>query len=387
MKALILSGGGARGAYQAGVINAIGDIASKYQINEPFQIYTGISAGAINASFMAAGCHEFSLTSHKLSELWSKLSSDQVFKTDAVSLGKIGLQWVGGLSFGGIGSPSSQAKSLLDTAPLHDLIRNNMDFGRIQKNIDSGHLKALALTALDYRSSEAITFVQGDEKCPSWKRSRRHSEATSIKSEHIMASSAIPILFPPVQIGDRYFGDGCVRNFVPLSPALHLQAEQVLVIGVRQNNPKKYEERIVEHSQTPSLARMINVLLNSVLLDGVDVDIERLERINEFIKKVPPDHRTGANFKTVESLFIYPTQDIGQVAVEMSSRLPRVIRYLLKGLGPLEEASETISYLLFEPPFLQRLIEMGYKDGMARKHEILKFLTGSPLQSLDSVGS
>lgn len=379
MKALILSGGGARGAYQAGVINAIGDIAAKHNVTDPFKIYTGISAGAINASYMAAGAHEFTLNSSRLCQLWSNLSSDKVFKTDAVSLGKIGLQWVGGLSFGGM-TQNNQAKSLLDTSPLHELLKNNMDFSRIQKNIDAGKLQALALTALDYRSSEAITFVQGAPNCSSWKRSRRHSEMTTIKSEHIMASSAIPILFPPIQIGDRYFGDGCVRNFVPLSPALHLQADQVLVIGVRQHQVKNYEQRSAEHSQNPSLARMINVLLNSVLLDGVDVDVERLERINEFIKNVPADHREKVNFKPVQSLFIHPTQDIGQIAVEMSSRLPRVIRYLLKGLGPLEEAAETISYLLFEPPFLQKLIEIGYQDGIARQDEIIKFLTESPPQ-------
>ena len=373
MKALVLSGGGARGAYQVGVLNAIADIAKKIGNHQPFRIYSGISAGAINAAFLAAGSDDFYQTSRKLSDLWSSLTTDNVFKTDAVSLGKIGLRWVGELSFGSF-TGTTPGRSLLETDPLYDLIRNNLNFSMIQKQIDKGALHALAITALNYKNSEAITFVQGQNNTNDWERTRRRSERAHIQAEHIMASSAIPLLFPPIAVGDRYFGDGCIRNQTPLSPSLHLGAKDLMVIGVRQNEKKLVNENDKSES-APSVAKVINVLLNSVLLDGIDVDIERLARINEFLSRVPEEHHGRLNFHRVNHVFIHPSADIGEIAAGMSSRLPRVVRYLLKGLGPLDDASEIISYLLFEPEFCQKLIEIGYQDGMKHSHKVEEFLS------------
>jgi NTE family protein len=371
MKALVLSGGGARGAYQVGVLSAVAELAESLKQKSPFKIYTGISAGAINASFCAAGADDLHLTTKNLIQLWSSLSSDQIFKTDAVSLGKIGLKWMGELSLGAL-SGAEANRSLLDTEPLSELIRNNCEFSKIDKHIENGFLHSLAITALDYKSSTTITFVQGHEDVNLWQRSRRIAELTEIKTEHVMASSAIPILFPPAQIGERYFGDGCIRNLAPVSPAIHLGAQKILVVGVRKQSTTAYE--LKASLRPPSVARVVNVLLNSVLLDGVEVDIERLERINEFIRRVPDTHHDQLNFKTMDYVFINPSEDIGQIAAELSSRLPRVIRYLLKGLGPLEDASEIMSYLMFENDFTSRLIEIGYEDGMRSKDAILKFL-------------
>lgn len=371
MKAIVLSGGGARGAYQVGVLKAISDILSEHRLKNPFQIYCGVSAGAINAAAMASQSDDFAVATQKLTELWGNLESEQVFHTDAVSLGRIGLQWMGELSFGGL-TGGAPGRALLDTSPLGDLIRNNLDFSGVQKNISNGTIKALAITALDYRSSETVTFVQGDPNLPDWKKTRRHSEKTTIQADHILASSAIPILFLPGQVKDRFFGDGCVRNATPLQPALQLGADQIFVIGVR-----RHQEYMGVSSppsgKGPSVGRIINVLMNSILLDGIEVDHERLERINEFIRRVPEGYRDNLNFREVKSVFIHPSEDIGALASQMSSKLPRIVRYLLKGLGPLEEASELVSYLLFEKEFTTRLIEMGYRDGMNSRQEIVDF--------------
>ncbi len=352
---------------------AIAEIVEENHIKKPFHIYTGASAGAINASFLAAGVHEFSQTAKKLVRLWQQLHSHHVFKTDALSLGRIGLSLVGGLSFGGISHKSPQGKSLLDTSPLETLIKNNIDFGQLRSNIENENLACLGITALDYKTSETITFVEG-KHAASWQRSRRHSEQTEINASHIVASSAIPVLFTPGKVDHRYFGDGCVRNLQPLSPALHLGASSLLIIGVRKVDVTAYDER-VRHSLTPpSLALIVNVLLNAVLLDGIDVDVERLNRINTFLRQVPEEHHEDLNFKNINYVWIHPSEDIGALAAKMASKMPRVIRYLIKGLGPLEDASEIISYLLFEPDFCSQLIEIGYDDGIREKKSILEFL-------------
>ena len=373
MKALVLSGGGARGAYQVGVITAIADIAKSLNVKSPFKIYSGVSAGAINSVFLASGADDFHKSAHELSKLWSQIHSDQVFKTDALSLGKIGLKLMGELSFGGM-SGTSPGKALLDTSPLADLIKNNTNFSNIEKHIESGDLHAIGVSALDYKTSTAITFVEGHKNCQDWIRARRQSEKVKLRAEHIVASSAIPLLFLPGQVDDRWFGDGCVRNSTPLSPALHLGATQLMVIGVRKTDSTAFDKKMMTTNHPPSLALVVNVLLNSVLMDGIETDIERLGRINEFLKRVPEEHHAHLNFKAVEHVWVHPSEDIGQIAAGMSSRLPRVIRYLLKGLGPLEDASEIISYLLFEPEFCSRLIDIGYRDAMNQKEQISNFL-------------
>ncbi len=383
MKALVLSGGGARGAYQVGVLKAIGEIAAENQLQNPFGVFCGVSAGAINAAFMASQCHDFFRSTQMMVDLWASLTSDQVFKTDMISLGKTGLKWMGELSFGGFANPT-EGRALLDTEPLFHLIEKNLDLNQIHKNLDAGVFKAVALSALDYQTSETITFVQGDPELPSWNKPRRRSERTVIEAQHVLASSSIPLLFPSTQVGDRHFGDGCVRNLAPLGPALYLGANELLVIGVRMPNEVTPEH--VGASKTPSVAKVANVILNSVLLDGIEVDVERLRRINEFLRRVPTQHQANLNFRPVNALFISPSRDIGKIAAQMSSQLPRVIRYLLKGLGPLSEASEIISYLLFEKDFMLSLIDMGYEDALAQKDEITRFLLESRPQSLDWEG-
>lgn len=369
---LVLSGGGARGAYQAGVVQGISEIAAKLGLKNPFSIYSGVSAGAINAGFLSAECHDFQYASEKLSLLWSNLDSDQVFRSDALSIGRIGTKWIKDLSFGGIAG-NTLSPSLLDTAPLKDLILKNLDFHKIDQRIKEQTLRALVITAVDYTSSMAVSFVQGEADLPNWQRSRRFSQKTPIHADHIMASSAIPVLFPPIKVDQHYYGDGCIRNMAPLSPAIHLGADRIIVVGVRR------QTNISEGFKTgpqnePTIARIANVLLNAVLLDGIELDVDRLQKINDFMERVPENLRDHMNFRPIELTWIHPSVDIGHLAFENARKLPRLVRYLLKGLGSTEDAKEIISYLLFDPEFCTQLIEIGYKDAFARRAEIEKIL-------------
>lgn len=371
IRGLVLSGGGARGAYQVGVLNAIATIAEEMNVKYPFQIYTGISAGAINASYLASGAHDFSETAKNLSDMWSQLEAKNIFYTDALNMGKIGLGWLEELSFGAL-TGNSPGRSLLNTAPLRELIQKNLQFENIDRNIRDGILHAVAISATSYKDSHGLCFVQGRPEMQSWKKARHQSHKTILAPEHIMASSAIPLLFPPIQIGEQYFGDGCIRNQSPCGPAIYLGSDKIFVIGVRNQESDLADISIASDTKAPSVAKVLNTLLNAVMLDGVDLDLEKLGSINRFIKLVPEEQRVG--FKQIDFSYVSPSVDIGKLAAQRSSRLPRIIRYLLRGLGNVDDASEIISYLLFDPGFLSQLIEIGFTDGMQNREQIMNFL-------------
>jgi NTE family protein len=372
--ALILTGGGARGAYQAGVVKAIAEISSKLGIPQPFDIITGVSAGAINAAQLASQTHQLDEGTNRLVKLWENVTFDQVFQSDVASMSNIGLK----LLFDMLTAPMSGAhfaRSLLNTKPLRKLISENVDFAQIQKNIDNKKLHAVSLTATDYTSSNSISFVQGREPLQLWDRQLRKSERALLRTEHIMASSAIPLFFPPVDVDGRHFGDGCLRNQAPLSPAIHLGAQRLIVIGVRKQPPTSEIEAL--STKKPSLGRVISVLLNAILLDGVDSDIERLARINNTLSLVPQEKQKQLSLKPIDFLWISPSEDIGKMAQGETWRLPAMIKFLIKGLGPANQASGLISYLLFDPTFCTRLTEMGYKDAMNRRPDVERFLQSS----------
>lgn len=373
-KAIVLSGGGARGAYQVGVLKAISELSRRHGIDPKVNIYTGISAGAINATCMATHADDFHKGVEKLERLWSQITSDQVFSSDASHLGKIAIKWMGDLSWGGL-ELKAPGSALLDTSPLEKLLADNLSFERIEQNIQSKHLHAVALTATDYHSSNSITFVQGDAAIPMWSKTKRFSKSATLSTSHVMASSAIPLLFPPIAVGQRYFGDGCVRNSSPCAPSIYLGADELLVIGVRLRSKTQEDQKAMGTTRAPSVARLMNVLLNAVLLDGIEMDVERLFRMNDFVGQVPEHLRQGLNYRSVEAHLLSPTVDIGELAVQYSRRLPRIIRYLLKGLGRIEDASEIASYLLFDPDFCSELIRVGYRDGLASEGKLLSFIT------------
>ena len=369
---LVLSGGGARGAYQAGVLLAVHEICESSGVPLRYDFLSGVSAGAINASSLAANCDNLKVAAESLCTLWSEVHFDKVFSTDSMTMGKIGLQWMTELA--GIVN-NTPGRALLDTSPLRNLIHDNMNDEKVEKNIDAGHLTALCITSIDYARSATTTFIQGKDILPSWDKGRKRSERTTISTDHIMASSAIPLLFPPVKVDNRFFGDGAVRNHAPCSPVIYLGAEKILVIGVRKQSSTAYEARAGQSSSAPSVARVVNTILNGVLLDAVEQDVERLRRLNDYASALSPQHQQQISLRPLDHLFISPSADIGEIAVQKAQKLPRIIRYLMKGLGSLQDASEIISYLLFDPTFCADLIEIGRRDGLAQKEDIIKLLS------------
>ncbi len=371
--ALVLTGGGARGAFQAGAMKALVEIAIRLGYERPFDVISGVSAGGINAAYYAASCHDLRKGIQQLADFWCNINTTNVFRSDVPSLSRIGLRWASDLLLGGI-LKQVHNKSLLDTSPLHRLLRENLPFRNIQKNIKAGYIYALELTATNYSNSESISFVHTQDDQVHWQRQKRRSYHTPIHIDHVMASAAIPLFFPPVKIGSHYFGDGCLRNTAPLSPALRLGSHRLFIIGVR-----KEMETFDLETETPinaSIARVLSVLLNAILLDATEVDLERLERINSILKHVPATQLQQSGMNIVEHIFIRPEEDIGALASTYVSRLPRSIRYLIDGLGTSGEASEMISYLLFDPDYCRYLVDMGYRDTMRHEENVVQLLAG-----------
>ncbi|KYG65241.1 patatin family protein [Bdellovibrio bacteriovorus] len=371
---LVLSGGGARAAYQAGVIAAIAEIAEKNGVQQLFNYYTGVSAGAINAT-MLASTPECRITNgtKKLLDLWSHVTAEQVYVTDPFHLSFGGIKWITDLSMGGM-KPTSHRRALLDTSPLKSLIRKHCDFSNIQKNIDAKKFSALAVSALDYFSTSTVTFVQGTQEIPSWQRVRRQSEASKITSDHLLASAAIPLLFPPVTIGHRHYGDGCIRNQSPCGPAIYMGARKLIAIGVRKKQDLCYTSHHVQDVKPPTVGRVVSVLLHAVMMDGLEVDIERIERINSNILKLSEKEQSSLSVRPIQYVWISPSRDLSQIASNKVERLPRMIRYLLRGLGSLQDASEIASFLLFDQEYCKTLTEIGYEDGLQQKEQIERLL-------------
>lgn len=373
--ALVLSGGGARAAYQAGAIAAIVDISSELGVTQPFDFYTGVSAGAINAALLAtAPLCSLTKGSQRLIELWSLANSEKVYITDPISLSVQGLQLIAELSMGGM-KKSTPRRALLDTSPLKDLISDNCEFENIKKNLDNNRFRGLAISALDYFSSSTITFVQGQDTVPEWQRVRRRSERTQISTNHVLASASIPILFPPITIGDRHFGDGSIRNFSPCGPAIYMGASKVIAIGVRRKQDVCYTSKQINEQKPPTIGRVANVLLHTLMMDGFEIDIERIERVNHNLEKLSENEKKNVSVRPVEYLWISPSRDISEIASHKVHYLPNMIRYLLRGLGSLQDTSEIASFLLFEPSYCAQLIEIGFDDAMKNKNEIRRMLS------------
>lgn len=368
--ALVLSGGGARGAYQAGVLKGLAEILPEKK-KSPFQIISGVSAGAINTAKLACDLDSFSNAVEKLNYLWSQVTTDQVFKTEFLSLNKLSLSM--------FGSKKKNFDSLLDTSPLEELLNQNCDFSKIKANIKQGLLESLIITANNYNTGSAVSFVQTSEPVRGWKESRRVAQTVELNAKHIMASSAIPMLFPPIQIGSEFYGDGCVRNNTPCSPPIRMGADKLFVIGVRTQNNNVAPETAAHPnmSEPPSIIRIINTLLNAVLLDSVEQDVRRIQRINQFIEEASNGGQLeSSDLKAIPALCISPSEDIGLLARSHAHHLPRLLRMTLSTFGSLDEASEIISYLLFDAQFCRKLIDMGYNDAMDSRDTILKFFNG-----------
>jgi NTE family protein len=366
--ALVLSGGGARGAYQAGVLAGLLERGFGSSPLPPFNIYVGSSAGSINAAMLAAYADSFPTGVARLIDVWSTIMAHDVFRTDIGSLGLIGARWAWDLSFGGA-LRSVQPKSLLDTTPLRTLLAR-IPLHRINAHIRSGVLRALAVAATDLYTSNGVLFVQGQSKLKSWKRSHWQIERTRIGSNHLMASSAIPIFFPSIRIGGRHFGDGCIRNTAPLSPAINLGAERIVAIGVQGPGLAEHPRK---RTAPPTIAQIAGVLLDAVMLDAIEADVEHSARVNRSVLSCHHLH-PGNPFRQVDVLWLRPSADIGAIAAKLADRVPPIVRYLLRGLGTDEAITELLSYLLFDPVFTTRLIALGRKDAVAAAPTIERFI-------------
>jgi NTE family protein len=369
--ALVLTGGGARAAYQVGVLLAIAKL-SKNRRRNPFPIICGTSAGAINAVGLACQAEHFGKATSILASFWRNMHAGDIYRTDPLGVALSGARWLSALTLGWlIGKPP---RSLLDNAPLQSLLRRNMDFSGIERSIAKGALHAISISASGYESGENINFFQAHPSAAPWHRFQRIGMRTELGVEHLLASSAIPFIFPATRINREYFGDGSMRQLAPLSPAIHLGAERLLIVGANRKNEKHERTKGDEY---PSLAQIAGHALASIFVDGLAVDIERIQRINRTLAAIPDNLReqTDIKLRPLATLVISPSERIDRIAAEHADALPGAIKMLLGGIGALNRHGGALtSYLLFEKRFTRSLIDLGYADTLARSSEVGTFL-------------
>jgi NTE family protein len=379
--ALVLPGGGARGAFQVGVLRAIAEMLP-HGCSSPFPILSGTSAGAINSVVLASKARRFRVAVAELENVWGHFRSDQVYRTDALTMFRSSLHWFAAIVLGGmfVGTP----RSLLDNSPLRALLSRNIRFPRIERSIDAGHLHAIAITAAGYGSARSTTFFQANRDVHSWARTRRTGIRRNLNLDHLMASIAVPMIFPPVNIGGEYFGDGAMRQATPLSPAIHLGADRILVIGVRDeaalpapdpDNPQPF----------PSFAQIAGYMLDTLFMDGLYSDLERMTRINQLIDSVPMADRRGSltHMRPIDTMVVLPSKDLRAIAHKHLDQMPRPVRMLLRGLrGGAPSEDRLLSFLLFERNYTRELIELGYSDAMQVKDQLMDFVSGKDVPRL-----
>jgi NTE family protein len=366
---LVLTGGGARAAYQVGVVKAVRDILGAPQKN-PFPILCGTSAGAINAATLAVFADDFTRGVGNLLEVWEHMRCSHIYRTDPWHITRSGARWLSAMMLVSRHNPVS----LLDNAPLARMLEKNLDFGKIQAHIDAGALYAVCVTASGYTTGQSVSFFQGGADLEGWERNQRIGAAVTLKLEYLLASAALPFIFPAVKVHREYFGDGSMRQIAPVSPALHLGADRVLIVGTGRQSAA--EASRARSNVYPSLAQIAGHALNSIFLDSLMVDIERLERINRTVQLVPPERRSesGLQLRPVKVLFIAPSQPLERIAARFIHELPGTVRFLLRPTGALNRSGSNLaSYLLFESSFCRALIDLGYEDTMVREAEVRSF--------------
>ncbi len=378
---LILTGGGARAAYQIGVLQELAQIlweAGWPRRHNPFGIICGTSAGAINAVALACGADDFARAIRRTAHIWANFNAGQVYRADSLGVMRSGARWLTLWSFGWLMAKwhKSPPTSLLDNQPLHELLQQMLDLSLLDKAFDNHSLHALAVTASSYTAGHHLTFYQTLADIQPWVRSQRLAQRDFISVQHLMASSAIPFIFPAVPLNwggmMEYCGDGSMRQLAPISPAIHLGAKQVLVIGAgRLHEPSQAR---TEEPRYPSLAQIAGHAMSSIFLDSLAVDIERLTRINKTLSMLPPEYLDKTPLRPVEVLVIAPSERIDTIAAKHIHNLPLPVRTMLGGIGATEaRGSALASYLLFESTFTQELMALGRSDTRKRQAEVLSF--------------
>lgn len=382
---LVLTGGGARAAYQVGVLSAIMELLDpdwQSRFRNPFDIICGTSAGAINAAALACRADRPHLGVRRIRRLWSSLNTDMIYRADAPGLIRTGVRWLGLLSLGWMysGLTRKRPQSLLDNSPMEALLGRVLNFDHLRANLEGGALSALAITASGYTSGEHLTFYQAHAPIEPWHRYLRLAIPTPISIDHLMASSSIPFVFParqvPVHGKGEWCGDGSMRQLAPISPAIHLGAHRVMVIGTGFRDDTHPENR-EDSPPYPSLAQVGGHALSSIFLDGLSVDVERLERINALMEHATPDG-VQVNVRRIQVLTITPSQSLDTMALEHLQDMPAQARALFRVLGVSSDPGRPgggalMSYLLFESSYTKRLIELGYADTMQRNEEVIAF--------------
>lgn len=371
-RALVLSGGGARGAYQVGVLKAIADLHNKNAHN-PFSIISGTSSGAINAVGLAASANNFRLAVKKVEYFWKNITVDKVYKAGALDLLKSGGTLISSMLNQGIGM--NRPLAFLNNDPLRTLLEQTIQFKNIQKRIDAGYLDAVAINATGYTSGESVSFFQGKSDIKSWRKGRRVGVPTQLAVKHLMASSAIPTIFPAEKVSREYFGDGALRQLAPLSPALKFGADKILVIGVSGNTgviPKRHNT-----THSPSLAQMVGHLFNSAFVDSLEHDVDIMLRMNDLIRvnKNQAAYTEQGEVRAVNLLALNPKVEFDKVAAKHVHTMPFAMRSLMKTTGATGKGggASFASYLLFEPQFCCELISQGYQDTMEEEPAIREF--------------
>jgi len=372
--ALVMSGGGARAAYQVGVLRAIATLLPEPTVN-PFPIICGTSAGAINAASLASNIDRFDRAVSRLARTWGNLHVDQVFRADLPSTVRTVSRCLAALLMGRLHRVGPF--SLLESAPLAALLARMIDFSRIRHTIAAGHLNALCVTASSYSTGDSVSFFQASEDIDPWRRARRVGRRTRIGLEHVLASCALPYAFPTVRINGEHFGDGSMQQLAPISSALHLGARRVLVIGV--GSPAR-ERGDADTSAWPSLAQIAGHLLDAIFVDTLDMDLERLHRVNHTLAAIPAEIQPRQTpLHEVETLVIRPHEPLDGIVEAHAGELPRALRFMLRRFGVLEpNGARVLSYLLFERGYCRHLMHMGFADAVAKRAELMTLLQHEP---------
>jgi NTE family protein len=373
--ALVLTGGGARSAYQVGVLLALAELWPRSR--NPFQIIVGTSAGGVAAGVLAAEAHQWRRAVAGLERVWANFRSSQVFHVDARHMMRAGAHWVLALMSGGL--VLSPPKSMLDNTPLRELLGKHVDCAGIRRSIERGHLRAFSLCATSYGTGHSVAFFDGIDSIPDWARVQRVGCRTELTLDHVMASAAIPLLFPPIRIGEEYFGDGAMRQLHPLSPAVHLGADRLLIIGVRARRAAGVTVNR-QNAVMPSPGEIFGYMLDTLFTDQIYADLEQLERINTLVHSAPEATRGE---RTIETLMLAPSVDPREIAARHVREMPRGLRALLRVIGGRDTSGyQLASYLMFEAGYTRALIELGYRDAMEARGAITAFMSGEKLPTV-----